>query len=710
MVRLVFGIHFHQPVGNFDHVISDAYDRCYLPFLKEMANHPSLKFSLHTTGPLLQWLEDNKPEWFDLVKNLIENGQTEILGGGFYEPIISSIPYEDKIGQIGKMRDYIKDKFGVDAQGMWTAERIWEPSLPAIMAETGMNFTLLDDTHFRWAGLNDDDLLGYYLTEEEGLPVNVFPISKFLRYSIPFKSPETTIDYLKKLNDERGDVVVTYADDGEKFGVWPGTYKTCYNDKWLSKFFRLLSQNLGWIKPVFLSEVLQEVPPNGRVYLPTSSYAEMGQWSLPADGFNDYEGIEKKLTDDKLWDKYGYLVRGGFWRNFMTKYPEANNLHKRMLYLSFKIRQAAEEKTVSEEKLQKAIDLKWQGQCNCPYWHGVFGGLYLNHLRHATYSRFISAGEVLESDKDDSYLDYDVYDFDYDGKDEIILKNKYVNLFIAPFYGGSLFELDYKPKSTNLLDTMTRYKEGYHSKLTEANDPDHNQSDSIHDRIGSKEKDLEKSLIYDWHRRVGFLEHFIEKDVNVGRFAKNDYRELGDFVNQPFAAALDQQDNLFVVDLQREGHVWINNIWAPIRLMKRYMLTAGESGFSVEYRIINISDAHLKCRFGIETAWTLLAGDAPDRYYHIDGKKLTRSKMKSKGTSLDTDSLNLRDEALGYDIGLVSADKVDWWRFPIETVSLSEGGFEKNYQGSVVMALSDIDLKPGQIYGQKIVVKIDKID
>ena len=256
---------------------------------------------------------------------------------------------------------------------------------------------------------------------------------------------------------------------------------------------------------------------------------------------------------------------------------------------------------------------------------------------------------------------------------------------------------------------MTRYKEGYHSKLTEANDSDDNQSGSIHDRVETKEKNLEQSLIYDWHRRVGFLEHFIEKDVNVGRFAKNEYRELGDFVNQPFAAALDQQDNMFVVDLHREGHVWINKIWAPIRLMKRYMLIAGESGFAVEYRIINVSDAHLKCRFGIETAWTLLAGDASDRYYHIDGKKLTRTKMKSKGTSLNTDSLNLRDEALGYDIGLISADKVDWWRFPIETVSLSEGGFEKNYQGSVVMALSDIDLKPGQIYGQKIAVKIDKI-
>ena len=160
MVRLIFGIHIHQPVGNFDSVFESAYDKCYLPFLKTIANHPSIKFCLHTTGPLFNWIEQNKPEWFELLRKMLASGQVDMMGGGFYEPILSVIPMEDSIGQIEKMSNYIKKKFGVVPKGMWTAERIWEPGLPAIMAGAGMTYTVLDDTHFRWAGLKDEQLFG----------------------------------------------------------------------------------------------------------------------------------------------------------------------------------------------------------------------------------------------------------------------------------------------------------------------------------------------------------------------------------------------------------------------------------------------------------------------------------------------------------------------------------------------------------------------
>ena len=697
MIRLVFGVHNHQPVGNFDGVFQYAYEKCYLPFLETISKHPSMKFSFHTTGPLYRWIEANRPEWFELLKKLIDSGQAEILGGGFYEPILSTIPEEDRIGQIEKMSGYIKGKFNITPRGMWTAERIWEPTLPSIMARSGMIFTVLDDTHFRWAGLKDDDLYGYYITEDDGLPVLVFPISKFLRYSVPFKNPRETIDYLKKIYDQKGDVVVVYADDGEKFGVWPGTYNTCYNQRWLAKFFHLVAENLGWIKPVFFSEAIQEVPPIGRVYLPTSSYAEMGQWSLPADVFSEYEDMENRFKEEKLWDRYGYLIRGGFWRNFMSKYPEANNMHKKMLYVTYQIRDAAEKKTVGKKLLSEAIDLKWQGQCNCPYWHGVFGGLYLNHLRHATYSRFIAAEKILESKKGKDFLEYEVYDFDVDGKEEVILKNRFLSLYVAPHYGGSLFELDYKPASINLLDTMTRRREGYHGKLTSASETDEEAGGSIHDRIEAKEKGLEKYLIYDWHRRASLLDHFFEKEVSLKQFASNDYSEKGDFVNQPFIAEVQKNDDgkLNLV-MRRDGHVWINNIWAPVFVGKNIVLKAGGSSFDVIYRIENRSESYLQSKFGVETAWSLLAGNSPDRFYHRNGTKLKPSQMVSTGITAGSDRIGLRDEAFKYDITIKADTRVDWWRFPIETVSLSESGFERNYQQSTVMAVIDLDLKPGE--------------
>ena len=710
MIRLVFGIHNHQPVGNFDHVFQSAYERCYLPFLETISNHPSIKFCLHTTGPLYQWIDEHKPEWFDLARKLVDAGQVEIIGGGFYEPILSVIPMEDALGQIVMMSRYVEEKFKVIPAGMWTAERIWEPNLPSLMARAGIKYTVLDDTHFRLAGVKDDELFGYYITEDEGLPVYVFPISKFLRYSIPFRPPDETIKYLKNLYDKKGDIVVVYADDGEKFGVWPDTYATCYNERWLERFFHLLTENIGWIKPMFFSEVIAEAPALGRVYLPTSSYAEMGQWSLPAEGFKEYEEIEEKLKSESSWEKYGYLIRGGFWRNFLSKYPEANNMHKKMIHLTYSIREAAEKKAVSDDVLKQAIDLKWQGQCNCPYWHGVFGGLYLNHLRHATYSRFLKAEALLEGGKDEKFLEYEVFDFDFDGQDEAVLRNRYLNLYISAAYGGSIFELDYKPAFMNLLDTMTRRQEGYHGKITEASDANnYSRGGSIHDRVEAKEAGLEKYLVYDWHRRLSLLDHFMKSGTVPDEFAFNKYVECGNFINQPYTAELLKKKNKLQMILHRDGRVWIDKVWAPIFLIKVITLLPDTPGFDVVYRIENRSESRLESLFGIETAWALLAGNSPDRYYHVNGNRPEISNMLSRGVIADSESMGIRDEAFGYDILLQADRKLDWWRFPIETISLSEGGFERNYQQSTVVPVVGLDLLPGSSFDLKLSIKIEKI-
>src|SRR5204862_8246197 len=120
-------------------------------------------------------------------------------------------------------------RFGVKPVGMWLAERVWDPYLPRVLKKAEMRFTVLDDTHFRAAGLADEEMRGYFLTEREGDAVGVYPIDKTLRYKIPFAKVEEVIDYLKLVAREPGEAVpvpaVTYADDGEKFGLWPDTHR-----------------------------------------------------------------------------------------------------------------------------------------------------------------------------------------------------------------------------------------------------------------------------------------------------------------------------------------------------------------------------------------------------------------------------------------------------------------------------------------------------
>ncbi|MCK4754758.1 MAG: alpha-amylase, partial [Calditrichia bacterium] len=279
-INFLFGIHNHQPIGNFDFVFQDAYEKSYLPFLKVLEKFPSIKMAIHFSGILLDWLKENQPDLIKKVKHMVDRGQLEIMTGGYYEPILSIIPEEDRVGQIRKLTETVKELFNITPDGLWLAERVWEPTLPTSLAKAGVKYTITDDTHFKYAGLTDDQLTGYYITEDLGNSTVLFPISKRLRYTIPFEDPEVTIEYLRSMATEDGRNIVVFADDGEKFGVWPNTYNHVYEEKWLERFFHALEENSDWINMIHFNQAIDLVAPIGKIYLPTASYAEMMHWAL----------------------------------------------------------------------------------------------------------------------------------------------------------------------------------------------------------------------------------------------------------------------------------------------------------------------------------------------------------------------------------------------------------------------------------------------
>src|SRR5262249_36138613 len=146
--HLVLLIHAHQPAGNFEHVFEKAYDTCYLPFIEQLEAHPAIHMGLHYSGPLLTWIERHRPDYFTRIKGLVRRGQVEMVGGGFYEPILVSIPTDDQHEQIARLATYIEDRFGDRPTGAWLAERVWEPQLPSALANAGVGYTLVDDIHF----------------------------------------------------------------------------------------------------------------------------------------------------------------------------------------------------------------------------------------------------------------------------------------------------------------------------------------------------------------------------------------------------------------------------------------------------------------------------------------------------------------------------------------------------------------------------------
>ncbi|HOE13008.1 MAG TPA: DUF1926 domain-containing protein [bacterium] len=702
-IHFLFCLHNHQPEGNFEHVFEEAYQKAYLPMLETIERHPGIRLAQHFSGILLEWIDNKHPDFWDRYRTLVETGQVEFLTGGYFEPILPSIPDRDKLGQIAKLTDTIKTRLGYKPKGLWVTERVWEPYLPKPLEEAGVRYVLLDDAQFKINGLQDEQLTGYYSTEEQGHVISVFPVNERLRYLIPFHPPEETIQYLLSFADRGGKRMLMMGDDGEKFGIWPETYDSVYRQGWLERFFGLLEQYTEQIHIITTSEYLERFPAVGNIYLPTASYREMMEWALAAD--DAYE-LEAAFHDERYAEVRRFL-RGGFWRNFLVKYPESNNAHKKMLWVGGKIDKIPKNRKV----YRQALETFWRAQCNCAYWHGVFGGLYLNFLRSAIYRSLIEAEDLADSVLHDKakWVEATRGDFLRCGSDCVILANSDVMYHFDASSGAILFELDLRKKRFNLLNTLSRRKEGYHRKMLEAASkpkPAPGQAASIHDLVVLKEEGLEKHLHYDWYRRSAAIDHFFDRTTTIESFRTCAYRELGDFVNQPYQCEVKNKTDKAKAVFQRDGSLWRDGDPQSVRVEKKVILTPSDIGISVKITMWNTSDRPLETCYASEWGFAMNAGHTFDRYYVVPGRDLEDKNLDSVGEVRDATQVILVEEWVGIDVDLSWDAPAVLWRFPIETIASSESGFERCYQSSVVVPVWDLSIQPGEIWSTQITLTV----
>jgi len=111
-LRLSLVFHNHQPIGNFDGVCEQSYEDSYQPFLDVFEQYSGLPIALHTSGSLMEWLVARHPEYVDRLAALAAAGRIEIVGGAFYEPILTMISTPDRIGQIASYSEWLSERFG----------------------------------------------------------------------------------------------------------------------------------------------------------------------------------------------------------------------------------------------------------------------------------------------------------------------------------------------------------------------------------------------------------------------------------------------------------------------------------------------------------------------------------------------------------------------------------------------------------------------
>lgn len=614
MRTLAFIFHHHQPCGNLPEMFEQAYQQAYVPLL-DLIERLAIPVTLHYSGALLDWFAQQHPDFLRRLKDLAQQGRVELLGGAMYEPILSIIPDQDKLAQIRYHADQI-EALSVRPQGMWLAERVWEPHFPAILDEAGMRYTFLDDTQFISAGFEADQLYKGFLTEENGRVIEIYPMHTSLM-PMPEESPE---NYVARLQAVEGLIVLGH--EGEKCGLWPDSYPA----GWLESVFGLLFNNPEF-ELTTPSQHRIAHPPRTHAYLPSSAYAEMGKYT------------------------------GGFWRNYLVKYPEVAAMQKRMVYVSQKVSQKGRTSLAAQQHL-------WRAQTGDAYWHSTYGGVYHNFLRFEVYRNLIEAENLIEPHKY-SWLEVEYHDIDADGAKEVIAESNTMNLHFKPRSGGMLTEWDFRPRAMNLTDSFTRRREPYHPE----------------------------GLIYDRYPRRSLIDHFVAGDLTLEQFANNDFWELGDFVTGDFQPSKYRNR----VNLSRMGTVrGPGGQPVPVELKKSVRIMPKENRLDVEYKVTNHGIWDIITRFGSEWNFGLLAAHTPNRYYVVNGQQTQDLSGTEEHRNVSHFSLVDEWARLRIDFEFEGREALMWY-YPIKAVMLDpQGQLVSSYQSSVIMPLWDLDLPKGR--------------
>ena len=708
-------------------MIEDVYEHAYSPMLFALERHAGIRLGLHYTGPLLQWMAANRPEALAKIRRLVDRGQIEIVGGGYYEPILVTLPDRDRNGQLIRMADELEVLFGRRPAGAWLAERVWEPSLAYDLAAAGYEWTVLDDNHLRAASIREDEMWAPLTTDDRGRRLTVFGTEQGLRYRIPFRPVEEVIEYLRERTTPDGRFVGMMGDDGEKFGAWPGTFEYCWSrEHWVDRLFEALERESGWLSTVTPSEWLKRRPPTTRAYFPTASYVEMTEWVLPPDETPVFVRLLERARERGLPD--ARFLRGGFWRNYAARYREINDLHKQMLRASEKVDAMPDGPTVS-----RALDHLYQGQSNDCYWHGLFGGIYIVHMRMATLSHLIAAEDLADAAGAASGgkpYGARLADTDLDAVDEVLVTSPGQTAVVDLAEGAGISAWDLRASRVALGSVLRRRPEAYHERLvahdraaeeaaigemeTEAlaeegvipgghaaaaaTPPEGEAPKTIHDMVNVKEPGLAAFLRYDRHERRSGLVHLLPTDgaTTVEQLVAATYEELGDFVDGAFELDTLTGDR---VSARRVGWLMVDGAASPLAVEKTFRFGGSRLKPTLELAttVENRGQAPVAFELAVEWNFNLLGGGHnPAAYYETAvGKGAARTSHDVAGEVASAASLAFGNdhEGVRVEASVEPAARLTW--YPVETVSNSEGGFERVYQGSSLLFRWPVSLAPG---------------
>jgi hypothetical protein len=556
---------FPMPILQENSQILEWIQFFLVPPLQKLETHPSIRCSLLVSGELLDFLSQFNPEILKLLQVLHERGQIEMIGDGFHDPVLRMIPEADIIRHLHKMTMLLDQWFPGERnkKGIWLSASEWETDFPRVLQESGIDFTLLEESLFLASGIKPADLFKPYRTENLGKSVIVFPDHRIIARQILGRKTSEIIGSFRAIAN-RPDVQILPL----SFSAPPflGTSPEWYTPEQLDSWFEVLQT--PWIETHHLVDLVHEDYHYPVCYLSPGCSPDVAVRLLPPDAKEAYERCFQDLRPRFDFERFKPFLHGGNWNGVFSNFPEVQHLQKKMLWLRDLVHDL---KDPSQHR--KAETLLLSSQHYNPFLEYPRESVISFPFRNALHQKLIKVEKILSAEN--RSLSFQRRDYDGDGFPEIRMGAAHLSLILKPSEGGSIIDLCHLGREWNLTNTLTR-----HRHL------------SAH---GTKNPSIQ-----DWHPRRLFQEHFIKAPISIQDAESMDYVELGDFTKLPYRV-LDEirATEEIQIRMKREGGIYLEGEHFPVTILKNLSMTAHDE-IKVDYEIVIEKNLPMAPLFGVE--------------------------------------------------------------------------------------------------------------
>lgn len=654
-IHLMFGVHWHAPLGFSDHEFEAVYQDTYKHFLSTLYEIEHLPVTLHYSGIVLGFLEKNHPEYLNLLDEMVKRKQVELVGGGYYDPVLPLVPPIDKIGQIELFTTYLRSHFGKRPRGAWLPGQIWESSLPHILRSCGIEYTFLNEGAFRQAHCRAEDIYYPHITEELGKNIIVFPLATNLKELLFTKNPRDVISFLKKKASPDGDRVVSILIDGDCYTrqlVLSGRWR---HQNWLKEFFARLQDNQDTILPIVPQEYLKSRLVTRRAFFPGTFSPAVYRATMPPSAYR------RGVNGGKAGLKYD--GSGSNFKQVFTKYRESSLLYAKMMYTHLTVHQLRGDKS----RKKSALEELWKGQCHYGYWHGRHLGIYDNALRKEIYRSFINAEKYTRL-KGSFLSSIITSDFDFDGEPEHLYQSSEMNVYLHR-QNGMAFEIDYLPVSWNYCDSMSRIREQYH-------------------RDGQYEEDV--------YPRKTFIEHFFRLKKAA------DARSLSDFIQELCPCPGAAYDLKEVKREQRQISFtyqgWLNcrRGKMPVTMEKQYIFK--KNAVVVGFQICNNGEKKISFLFGTELNLSFISPLKENLRLFDASKKALVEIESARGERVNVKKVSIEDKVNAVTVELSAIRPCSLFSHALVTHARVNGKGKDQFQGICLLPYWELQLEPQETW------------